>query len=267
MAQSGIFRKSMSGFNKQDVLQFIDEITAEWNKERLALEQTANEAVAARDELLASTDEAIAAAAVAVEQQQKAEAQLSEAQVQLQNTAGDLSVAATTIEEMATQLEEAQRRLAQLEQELAATANERDNAIAALADAKAQLTATTGTAEQLEESRRQVSRQNEQIASMRATIDRYENIVGDVDAVHEKMESIVRPYIDQTARQADEALNNVQSTLTALLAQLGDLQTGIDQSRRQLLNNTTNNDARLTAALDEWLNAAQGISGNHHFFP
>lgn len=267
MAQNGMFRNSMRGFHKQDVLQYIDGITAEWNEERVALEQAANEAVAARDALQASADEAVATAAAAVEQQQAAETQLEDALQRLADTSADLTVAATTIEEMTTQLEEARRRLTQLEQELTATAGERDSAIAALTDAKEQLAANTATARELEESRRQVSRQNEEIAAMRQTIHRYESVVGDADAVHQKVEGIVRPYIEQAGREADETLNSVQASLDALLAQVGELQSSIDQSRRTLQSSKADSDSRLAAALEDWLNAAQDAGGDRHFFP
>ena len=268
MAQNGMFRNAFRGFNKQDVLQYIDEITAAWNEERKDLETKANEAVAVAESAQALADEARAQADAATEQQQVAETQLAETQQKLYDTTADLTVAATTIEEMAIQLEEAQRRLAQLEQELAATAGERDDAIAALADAKAQISANTVPARQLDESRQQIGRQNEQIAAMRQTIDRYESVVGDADNLHQKVEGIVRPYIDQTGRQADETLSGVQATLDALLTQLGDLQNQIDQSRRNLQCQKTDSDSRLTDALDEWLASAHDASGNsRHFFP
>ena len=267
MAQNGMFRNALSGFNKQDVLQYIDEITAAWDTERKELDNTAAEAVAAREELQAAADEAQAAATAAAEQQQVAETQLAEAQQKLYDTTADLTVAATTIEEMATQLEEAQRRLADLERELAATANERDNAIAALADAKEQLSRNEATTQQLEDSRRQVGRQNEQIAAMRETIDRYENVVGNADTIHHRVSGIARPYMEQAGRQAEETLSNVQNTLSALLAQLSDLQEGIEQSRRALQSNRMDSDSRLTAALDNWLNAAKDAGGqSRHFF-
>lgn len=268
MAQNGMFRNAFRGFNKQDVLQYIDEITAAWDTERKALEETTNEAVAAQETLQATADEAQAQAAAAAEAQQTAEAQLSDVQQKLADTTADLTVAAGTIEEMAIQLEEAQRRLAQLEQELHATADERDNAIAALADAKEQLAATAGVAQQLEDSRRQVSRQNEQINSMRQTISRYENVLGNADAVHEKVSGIVRPYIEQTAADADEALSNAQATLDILMTRLNDLQNGLDASRTALKQNTADSDARLVDALDDWLASAQDANGNsRHFFP
>lgn len=267
MAQNGMFRKSFKGFNKQDVLQYIDEITAAWDTERKALEATTNEAVAARDTMQAAADEAQAQAAAAIEQQQVTETQLAEAQQKLYDTTADLTVAATTIEEMATQLEEAQRRILQLEQELATTANERDNAIASLADAKQQLITAADTQQQLDESRRQVAHQNEQITSMRQTIDRYENVVGDADAVGQKVSGIVRPYIQQTAADADAALDNAQSTIDALLAQLDNLQNSLDASRAALKQNTADSNSRLSDALDDWLASAQSIGNSRHFFP
>ena len=268
MAQNGMFRKSFKGFNKQDVLQYIDEITAAWDAERKALAATADEAVAARDAMQVAADEAQAQAAAAIEQQQVAETQLAEAQQKLYDTTADLTVAATTIEEMATQLEEAQRRMAQLEQELAATADERDSAIASLADAKAQLAANAGIAQQLEDNRRQASQQSEQIATMRQTISRYESVVGDADTVSEKVSGIVRPYIQKTATDADAALDNAQATIDTLLAQLDNLQSSLDASRAALKQSTADSDARVTDALDDWLTSAQNISGNsRHFFP
>lgn len=268
MAQNGMFRKTFRGFHKQDVLQYIDEITGAWDEERKSLTAAADEAITAQEELRAAADEAQAQATAALEQQQVAETQLAEVQQKLYDTTADLTVAATTIEEMATQLEECQRRLAQLERELSATADERDNAIAALADTKAQLAANTATAQQLEESRRQVGHQTEQIADMRRTIDRYEAVVGNADTVHQKVEDIVRPYIDQTGRQADQTLDTVQVSLNALLAQLSEVQNTIDRSRAALRQCKADSDSRLTDALDEWLASAQDISGTRrHFFP
>lgn len=268
MAQNGMFRNAFKGFNKQDVLQYIDEITAAWDQERKELEAAAEEAVAAKEALQAGADEAQAQAAAAVEQQQAAEARLAEAQQKLTDTAADLAVAATTIEEMATQLEEAQRRMAQLEQELNTTADERDTAIAALADAKEQLVSTAGTVQQLEESRRQVSRQNEQIAAMRRTVERYESVLGGADNLHEKVSGIVRPYIQQTANDADETLHDTHNFLTGLICQLSEINDHLSGMRDEIRKNAADSDSRLSDALDDWLASAQNASDDsRHFFP
>ena len=262
MAQNGMFRNAFRGFNKQDVLQYIDEITAAWDEERKALEKRTEEAEAASAAAQTAADEATALAAAAQEQQQAAEAQLAEVQQQLADTRNDLGVAAATIEEMATQLEEAQRRTAQLERELSATAEERDTAIAALADAKEQLTDAQLAQRQLEESRRLVSSQTEQIASMSATIQRYEGLLGDADTVAQRMDGIVRPHVDEAYRQSAAVLDNTQRQIRQILTQLTELVGEVDAGSQNLQARKRDCDSRLTAALDEWLAAAQGTDGH-----
>lgn len=262
MAQNGMFRNAFRGFNKQDVLQYIDEITAAWDEERKALEKRAEEAEAASTAAQAAAQAAAEEAAAAVEQQQAVEAQLAEVQQQLDDTKNDLAVAATTIEEIATQLEEAQRRTAQVERELAATAEERDTAIAALADAKSQLDDALLAQRQLEESRRLVNSQTEQISSMSRTIQRYEDLLGDVDTVAQRMDGIVRPHVDEAYRQSTAALDSAQRQMRQILNQLTELVGNMDASSQSLQARKQDCDSRLTAALDEWLSAAQGTDGH-----
>ena len=261
MAQNGMFRKSFKGFNKQDVLQYIDEITAAWDAERKQLAATADEAVAARDALQVVADEAQAQAAAAIEQQQVTETQLAEAQQKLYDTTADLTVAATTIEEMATQLEDAQRRMAQLEQELATTAAERDNAIASLADAKEQVADAQVARQQLDDCRRQLNRQDEQMAQMRQTIQRYEAVLGNADTAAQKIDGVVRPFIDNASHQAANTMDDLQTAVSGIMNQLSDLMHNIEYRRQELQHSKADSDARLSAVLDEWLAAAQGSDG------
>ncbi|MBQ7088036.1 MAG: hypothetical protein IJN04_00115 [Clostridia bacterium] len=265
MAQNGMFRNAFRGFNKQDVLQYIDDITAGWAEERTALEQKANDAVEAQEQAQAAAAEAQEQAQAAVQAQQEAQEQAAEMQDKLTNAVNDLAVAATTIEEMAHQLEEAQRRTAQLEQELAATANERDAAIAALADAKEQLTDADAARRQLEDCRRQNDRQNEQIASMQQTLRRYESVLGDADAMQDKIGGLVRPCIRQTAAAADSALENTQHLLTGMINQLDEIQRRLTDMRGDVQQSSADSDARLSAILDQWLSAAQGGSDSGFF--
>ena len=261
MAQNGMFRNAFRGFNKQDVLQYIDEITAAWDEERKALEQQVTDAVAAQEAMQAAADEAQAMAASAVEMQQAAQVQLAETQQQLAATAEDLSVAATTIEEMATQLEEAQRRILQLEQELATTAAERDNAIASLADAKEQVADAQVARQQLDDCRRQLNRQDEQMAQMRQTIQRYEAVLGNADTAAQKIDGVVRPFIDNASHQAANTMDDLQTAVSGIMNQLSDLMHNIEYRRQELQHSKADSDARLSAVLDEWLTAAQGSDG------
>ncbi len=266
MAQNGMFRNAFRGFNKQEVLQYIDEITAAWDAERKELQATTDAAVADREAMQAQAEEAQAQAAAAAEQLQTAEDLLKELQQKVTDTANDLSVAATTIEEMAVQLEEAQRRTAQLDQELATTAEERDTAIAALADAKAQLEQKEIISRELDESRQQVARQDAQMEAMQQSIDRYEKVLGDAKSANERVDSIVRPYIDRTNRQADDAMASVQDTISALMAQLATMQDDVDRRRQALRQEKVSNDSRLSAAMSEWMGTVQDAAGDDRFF-
>jgi len=268
MAQNGLFRSAMGGFNKQDVLQYIDEITAAWNDERRTLEQQAEAAIAAQQELTAAADAAQSAAAVAEQKTQVAETQLTEVQQELYNTTADLAESRAAADELTAQLEEALRRVAQLEATVTAITAQRDEAIAAVADARAQLAENENIARELEDSRQQTSRQAEQINAMQQAIGRYEQVLGDADTAHQRVDGIVRPFIDQANRQADETLDSVQGGLAGDLAQLGELQGSVEQRRQALRRCKADSDSRLTAAFGDWLGQTKDAFNpyDRHFF-
>ncbi len=268
MAQSGMFRTAMGGFNKQDVLQYIDEITGAWNAERTALEQQAAEAADQRDKLLEQTQQSMVKAKEADQRAQVAETQLAEAQQQMYDATAELSIHRTAAESLREQLEEALRRVAQLEAEVQAVTDQRDEAIAAVADAKSQQNDTQSLTRQLEESHQQNRRLSDQIDSMQQAIARYEQVLGDVETAGERVSGIVRPFIEQSNRQADETLDSVQAVLAAVLAQLGELQGSVEQRRLALQRCKADSDSRLTAAFGDWLGKVPDtapVSGNHFF--
>ena len=268
MAQNGMFRTAMGGFNKQDVLQYIDEITGAWNAERTALEQKAAEATALQEQLKAQADQSAAQAQEAGQRAQVAETQLAEAQQQMYDATAELSVHKTTAESLREQLEETLHRVAQLEAELAATADQRDAAIAAVADAKSRQLDAAALASQLEESRQQNQRLDDQIDSMQQAIARYEQVLGDVDTAHQRVDEIVRPFIEQTNKQADETLDSVQAVLAGVLAQLGELQGSVEQRRQALSRCKADSDSRLTAAFGDWIKETKDVppAPDRHFF-
>lgn len=71
MEEKGVFRSALGGFNKQDVLQYIDQITGEWDEERQDL---LNQAVAEREQAQQQGAAAAEAAAALAEAQQQLEA-------------------------------------------------------------------------------------------------------------------------------------------------------------------------------------------------
>ena len=268
MAQNGMFRTAMGGFNKQDVLQYIDEITGAWNVERTALAQQAAEATAQRDSLQEQAALADAKVKESEQRAQVAETQLAEVQQQMYDATAELSVHRTTAESLQEQLEEALRRVAELENMVQAVTDQRDQAIAAVADAKAQQTDANALTQQLEESRQQNQRQNDQIDSMQRAIARYEQVLGDAETAHQRVDGIVRPFIDQANKQADETLDSVQAVLAGVLAQLGELQGSVEQRRLSLRRCKADSDSRLTAAFGDWLKEAKDAkpASDNHFF-
>ena len=253
MAQNGMFRSAMGGFNKQDVLQYIDEITAAWNMERQALEQQVAAGVAAQQELMAANAAAANAAESAIQRAQVAEAQLSETQQQVYDATADLAKSRAAADELAAQLEEALRRAAQLEAAVTAANTQRDDAIAAVADARAQLESRDAATAELAECRETCRRQEEQITAMQQAISRYEQVLGDAETAQQRVDSIVRPFIEQANRQADDTLDSVQAVLAGVLAQLGELQGSVDQRRQALRRCRADSDSRLSAAFGDWL--------------
>ena len=253
MAQNGIFRSAMGGFNKKDVLQYIDEITAAWNNERQELMARVSAANAAQQELMAANAAAADAADLAVQRAQIAETQLTEAQQQIYDATADLAASRAAADELAAQLEDALHRIAELEAIVTAITAQRDEAIAAVADTKAKLDETASTAAALEESRETCRRQEEQITAMQQAITRYEQVLGDAETAQERVSDIVRPFIEQANRQADDTLDSVQAVLAGVLAQLGELQGSVDQRRQALRRCKADSDSRLSAAFGDWL--------------
>lgn len=260
MAQNGIFRTAMRGFNKQDVLQYIDEITAAWNGERTQLEQQAAAATAAAEELRAAAEQAGTRAAGAIEQAQVAETQLAEVQQQLYHATADLAERDRTLEELSAQLQELRGQIEALERSVTAVTAERDEAIAAVADAREQLAGQASTEQQLEESRRQVQRQDDQIETLQKAVARYEKVLGSAETAHQRVDGIVRPFIEQANKQADETLDSVQAVLAGVLAQLGELQGSVEQRRQALHRCRRDSDSRLSAAFGDWLGQARDVT-------
>lgn len=268
MAQNGLFRSAMGGFNKQDVLQYIDEITAAWNNERHDLEQRAEAAIAAQQELTTAKNAAVTAAEIATQKAEVAETQLAETQQEMYNVTADLAESRAAADELAAQLEDALRRAAQLEATVTAVTAQRDEAIAAVADARAQLAENENIAHELEDSRQQSQRQAEQINAMQQAIGRYEQVLGEADTAHQRVDGIVRPFIEQANRQADETLDSVQAVLAGVLSQLGELQGSVEQRRQALRRCKADSDSRLNAAFGDWLGQTKDAFNpyDHHFF-
>ena len=143
----------------------------------------------------------------------------------------------------------------------------RDDAIGAVADGRQQIAELEPLRDQLADAQRSNEELNEQVATMQQTISRYEKVLGNADTAHQRADSIVRPFIEQANRQADETLDSVQAVLAGVLAQLGELQGSVDQRRQALRRCKADSDSRLSSAFGDWLAPTKDINPyDHHFF-
>ena len=266
MAQNGIFRNAMGGFNKQDVLQYIDGITGEWGSEREALNNKLNDAnntiKALQEQLAEMAQRAEEAEQRAEEAQQMAkfcDTQLAEVQQQLYHATADLTNTQTANRQLQEQLDEAQRHVAQLEDSVNDLTNQRDEAIAAVADAKQQVNSVN-------ELEQKLAQKDEQIEGMQKMLARYEKVLGTAEEAEQRVDGIVRPLINQANKQADDTLDRVQAALAALLAQLGEVQGNVEQRRLALQRCKEDSDSRLTAAFGDLMEEDRRPRSINHFF-
>ncbi len=227
MGNNGIFRSAIGGFNKKDVLQYIDQITGEWNAERQQLTTTA---AAAQEEaqLQAKAAEAQAASVAAMT------AQLQ----QLQETLAEVTATAQAVPALQEQLD---------------TLNGENEALRAKLDAADAAAQASG--EQTASLQREVNAQNGQLAE-------YRLLLGQSRTAHAHMQSIVRPLMDDTNRRAIDTLDNVQTVISALLDQLGELQSSIATQQQAQRDAAADDATRLTDALDHWLDRANRLAAD-----
>ena len=270
MAEKGMFRSALSGFNKQDVLEYIDKITAEWDAERQELTARAEQA----DAHAAAAEEAAATAAAEAEQARKEAAAATERQAavseQLRLVSGELDTKNITLQSMEELLQEKDGKLTAALQEAENLTAQRDEAIAAVADAREQLTQLEAATARLKETESELAEQSARLAALQREVARYEAVLGSAETAQQHVDGIVRPFIEQANRQADETLDSVQAVLAGLLAQLGELQGNVEQRRQALQRCKNDSDSRLTAAFGDWMararQAAEESAADSHFF-
>ena len=215
MEEKGMFRSALRGFNKNDVLTYIDSITAAWDEERQAL--------------LASAEEAQARADAGLQQVEDAKAQVE--QMQQQQTA----------------LQEEIEQLRSLTEEVEALRQQQQNVIEEKKAAE----------ERLHAKEEELNARNQQLHELEERLTACESVLGRAGAIEQHMDSIVRPFIEQANRQADDTLNDMGAVLSALLSQLHELQDSVDKKRRTLQQQKAEQDNRLACVLSDWLTKAK----------
>ncbi len=262
MEQKGIFRSALGGFHKQDVLNYIDEITAGWDRERQELE-----GAAAADRELAQQQQEEAAQAVAA----KDEAVQQLADAQTENEALKARLAA--LEEELASLQGLPVQVSALTEEVQETAARLDGTLtenARLHEALDRETerADTATKEMMAAEERLQARESE-LEKAKAMLEQYKALLGQAGTASRHIDGIVRPYMQDTSRRADEALENIEAALNALLGQMGKLHSDVEATRQTLRSQQSDSSNRLAAALEDWqqkVSEAATEAADTHFF-
>lgn len=252
-----MFRSALGGFNKADVLNYIDGLTGSWNEERVQLEQQAlidretAEKATARAEELESAHEAMQCDMEALEEELDA----------IRPLADQVKAMTEQLEQMRAELDETLAQNARLNQALSQCEEKCQSARAEMMAAQERL--STREAE--------LTHRNERLAALEATVARYEAVLGRCDGMKEHFDGIIRPFTERAHRRAEDALDNTYGLIATLLAQLGELQSGIEEQKRALRQEKADGDAKLTATLNTWFSKVKELAGNAadratHFF-
>ncbi len=250
MEEKGIFRSALGGFNKSDVLNYIDGMTGAWNEERELLEEQAR------------TNRETAAQATA-----KAE----ELQAALDAARAELDA----VKPLAAHVESLTAQLAQLRDELSTALTEKNRLTAELAQCedKSQSARTEMMAaeDRLQTREAELANRNERIAALEVLVTRYEAVLGQSNGMQQHVDGIMRPFMDTAARRAENTLEDTYAIIASLLAQLGELQDSIEKQKQVLRDEKTENEAALTRVLNSWFDKAKEFADTAagratHFF-
>ncbi len=268
MEEKGIFRSAIGGFNKADVLNYIDGLTAGWNEERELLENQA------RTDREAATQ----AKAQATALQAEMDTLRAQTQAQCDDMRAEVQAANEQLEAMrplAEQAEALTAEAAQLREELAAAREQIAQMQAALAqseeNSQSARTEMMAAEDRLQTREAELNRRNERLAALEAQISRYEAVLGHSDGIQAHIDGIIRPFTETAARRAETTLDNTYAIIAALLAQLGELQGGIDEQKRVLRQEKADTDSKLDNVLGGWFAKAKELAESAadratHFF-
>lgn len=262
---SGIFRSAVGGFNKKDVLEYIDRATGEWNDERLLMQRKIDEGERAVSALSA------------------VQAELAAAQTGLTDTQAELTAAQTELAALREQYAAAESEIASLRpladevillrqqvsdqaEQLTAAAEKEAALTSALAAAREKADSATqemvAAEERLNARAQEVQGLQEKLDAADTTLRQYEDVLGQSGDMQQKLDGIVRPFMENANRRASETLDGTQATVDSLLAKLGELKESVTAQQQALRQEKEENDTRLTDLLGEWLGKAQEAAQN-----
>ena len=235
MAQSGIFRTSMRGFKKQEVLQYIEEM----NNRSTAQETAATAQIATLQQEVAQLREALGNAQQALSASEENATQLQDLVNEYRNTVKELGDSAAKADTLNRERMELHTQKVQAEQTVEALKGQLDQANAHVAQQQEQIDALSAeldtqrvSAQQLEAYARQMGAARQAVAENR----RYRALIGHVGTFVADVRQMNQSILDTSCREGVELTESIEAQLTILEAQLADSRQELAQLRQGLLN-------------------------------
>ena len=234
MAQSGIFRTSMRGFKKQEVLQYIEEM----NSRAAAQETAATAQIATLQQEVTQLREALGNAQQALSASEENATQLQDLVNDYRRTVKDLGDSAAKADALNRERVELHAQKVQAEQSVAALKVQLEQAKALTVQQQEQIDALSAelatqrvSAQQLEACARQQDAARQAVAENR----RYRALIGHVGTFVADVRQMNQSILDSTCREGVELTEAIEAQLTILEAQLADSRQGLAQLRQGLL--------------------------------
>lgn len=257
MAQSGIFHTSMRGFNKNEVLQYIEELNVRMTAEQQAGEETIarlQQEVSDLRTKLSETTEALSHAEENASELQQLVDQYRRTVQELGDCAEQVNTlnreklalnaqrvrAEQTVQEQALQIEGLRNTVAQWHDELDALKEENAAVNARLKEQAA-----------VEEQRRQYLQIESHYRQLLAENRRYRALIGHVGTFVAEVRQMNQGILDASCDRELEALDMVDERLSSLAAQLDAERQGLAAMKMALIERKETTDNRLNAMMDQ----------------
>lgn len=267
MTENGTFRTSFSGFNKADVLHYIDTLQAHFAEETVRLQTEAENARQQAQQAAADTAAQLAEQQRLRELAEQRAASLSEETGRLQKLVDDHMA---TNRDLRARLEEAnaaaaqgrdlaqrlQRAEAQAQQAVAARDQAVQQAVREQAEAlHGQLRQVRADLEKAEQeaaevgalradnirlsqevatAREQVAAQGRRLEQLQADRDRYASLIGDVGSFIMEIRAMGQQFLETSYKRSESCLDALDDAVTSLEQQMTDTRSDMEQARQEL---------------------------------
>ena len=256
MAQSGIFRTTMRGFHKQEVLQYIEELNARVTAEQQALTeqlaQSQQEAAELRTQLTETTEALAASEANGVELQRLVD--------EYRRTTQELSGCAEQVNELnreklslnaqRVRAEQTVQEQAQTLSDLQATATQQKAELEAVKQENEAMQARLKEQSVVEEQRLRCARIEENYLRLQEENRRYRALIGSVGTFVAEVRQMNQGILDASCGKELEAIETVEERLALLTAQMEGSRQELCALKETLTERKATADARLSAMME-----------------